>query len=82
MISVIQLDSGPMAFVSDLVPGSAWVHLPVYMGYDRFPEQKYDEKVKLFEQILEKKGSLFFTHDPVVNHGKLTRDSQGRYGVI
>lgn len=82
MISVIHLESGPMAFVTDLVPGAAWVHLPVYMGYDRFPEQKYDEKVKLFGWILERNGSLFFTHDPIVTHGKLTKDPQGRYGVI
>jgi glyoxylase-like metal-dependent hydrolase (beta-lactamase superfamily II) len=82
MISVIHLDSGPMAFVTDLVPGAAWVHLSVYMGYDRFPEQKYDEKVKLFGWILERNGSLFFTHDPLVTHGKLKRDEQGRYSVI
>ncbi len=81
MLSVIQLDSGPMVFVTDLVPGAAWVNLIVYMGYDRFPELKYDEKSRIFEYILKNKGSLFFTHDPVKTHGLLVKDPQGRYSV-
>jgi glyoxylase-like metal-dependent hydrolase (beta-lactamase superfamily II) len=82
MLSVIHLESGPMVFVTDLIPGAAWIHLPVNMGYDRFPEKKYDEKLKLYEWLLPKKGSLFFTHDPEKTHGELVKDSQGRYSVV
>src|SRR5512136_2528858 len=28
-----------LVFPSDLIPGTAWVHLPITMGYDRFPEK-------------------------------------------
>lgn len=69
IISEIQLDEGPLFFVSDLVPGKPWMHLPVTMGYDRFPELLVDEKAKLFEKVLSSKGRLFFTHDPVAVYG-------------
>ncbi len=36
IISELQLEKGPVFFVSDLVPGKPWVHLPVTMGFDRF----------------------------------------------
>ena len=81
MLACIQLDTGPMLFVTDLAPGAAWVNLIVYMGYDRFPEQKYDEKSKIFDYILKNKGSLFFTHDPVMVHGVMQKDAQGKYFV-
>ena len=64
IVSEIGLPDGPAFFVSDLVPGKPWVHLPVTMGYDRFPELLVDEKAKLFERVLAKQGRLFFTHDP------------------
>jgi len=31
-------------FAADLIPGRPWVHLPITMGYDRFPELLVDEK--------------------------------------
>jgi glyoxylase-like metal-dependent hydrolase (beta-lactamase superfamily II) len=66
-------------FCADLVPGSAWVHLPITMGYDRFPEQLIDEKKALFEEVGV--GSwLLFTHDPSVAAGRLAL-SQNRYAV-
>src|SRR3982750_2035351 len=30
-------------------PGAAWVHLPITMGYDRYPELLIDEKKALLE---------------------------------
>ena len=40
MHTVIKMDNeeGLIIFASDLIPGTAWVHLPVTMGYDRSPE--------------------------------------------
>jgi hypothetical protein len=35
---------GGVVFCADLIPGRAWVHLPVTMGYDRYPERLIDEK--------------------------------------
>lgn len=68
-------------FCADLVPGTAWIHLPVTMGYDRFPERLIDEKRELFEAVGE--GSwLLFTHDPGVAAGQLSLDEEGRYRVV
>ena len=39
MLTEIGTRSGPLVFAGDLIPGSAWVHLPITMGYDRFPER-------------------------------------------
>jgi glyoxylase-like metal-dependent hydrolase (beta-lactamase superfamily II) len=66
-------------FCSDLVPGRAWVHLPVSMGYDRSPETLIDEKAALFPRLEREKTWLFFTHDPEVALARLTRDESGRY---
>lgn len=57
---------GPVLFVSDLVPGVAWVHLPVTMGYDRYPELLVDEKAILLAKCVQRGIRLFFTHDPDV----------------
>ena len=79
MIFQIALDSGPLIFASDLVPGMSWVHLPLTMGYDRFPELKVNEKRELYEAIIEKKPKLFFYHDPKIACGELKRDEKGKY---
>lgn len=67
-------------FCADLVPGRAWVHLPVTMGYDRAPEQLIDEKKEFYES-LGVGGWLLFTHDVDVAAGRLRVDDRGRYGT-
>jgi glyoxylase-like metal-dependent hydrolase (beta-lactamase superfamily II) len=74
-------DGAPVVFAADLVPGAAWVHLPITMGYDRFPERLIDEKTALFTDLLARGGRLFFTHDPTLAIGTLKRDEKGRFGV-
>ncbi len=54
---------GGVAFCSDLVPGRPWVHLPVTMGYDRYPELLIDEKRQFLEDKIARGVRLFFTHD-------------------
>ena len=66
-------------FCADLVPGAAWVHLPITMGYDRYPEHLIDEKTRLFERLEREKSWLFYTHDPKIAMSQLTRDEDGRY---
>lgn len=70
---------GPLLFCGDLIPGVAWVHLPITMGYDRYPELLIDEKEALLSRLLERNGWLFFTHDPIYACAELERDHQGRY---
>ena len=55
------------------------MHLPVTMGYDRYPELLVDEKAKLLASLLERKGEVFFTHDPNVQFAKVRQDEKGVY---
>jgi len=72
---------GPITFLGDLVPGVPWVHLPITMGYDRYPELLIDEKKELLERIRNEKGWAFFTHDPATAAARIARDEKGKYGV-
>jgi glyoxylase-like metal-dependent hydrolase (beta-lactamase superfamily II) len=79
MLTEIPSDDGPLVYASDLVPGRAWVHLPITMGYDRYPERLIDEKIDLLTRLAEQRGRLFFTHDPEIAVGRVVRDEKGRF---
>jgi glyoxylase-like metal-dependent hydrolase (beta-lactamase superfamily II) len=68
-------------FCADLVPGAAWVHLPITMGYDRYPELLIDEKAGLYERLLRDRTWLFFTHDPKTAMARLERSVDGKYST-
>jgi glyoxylase-like metal-dependent hydrolase (beta-lactamase superfamily II) len=72
---------GKVFFCGDLIPGQPWVHAPITMGYDRFPEQLIDEKLALLEQAEREDWLLFFTHDPKIAAGRVRRTASGRYEV-
>lgn len=71
---------GPVLFAADLIPGRAWVHRSITMGYDRFPERLIDEKTALLNDLVKRSGRIFFTHDPTCAMARVTQDEQGRYG--
>ena len=79
LLTEVAMPAGPVVFAADLVPGCAWVHLPITMGYDRFPERLIEEKRALFEDLHRRGGRLFYTHDPVVAVSGLARDDRGRW---
>lgn len=81
LLPEVAMPGGPVLFAGDLVPGAPWVHLPITMGYDRFPEGLIDEKTTLLEDLQARGGRLVFTHDPKVAMGRLTRDAKGRFGL-
>ncbi|MFZ9519551.1 MAG: MBL fold metallo-hydrolase [Silvanigrellaceae bacterium] len=81
MMSEIKTNGGPLVFTSDLIPGAPWVHVPISMGYDRYPELVIDEKRRLLENLTPRGGMLFFTHDPKDCCGVLNIDGQGRYST-
>lgn len=81
LITEVDMPDGPVVFVSDLIPGRAWVHLPITMGYDRYPELLIDEKAGLLNDLEKRGGRLFFTHDPVIAMGKVTKDAKGRFAT-
>ena len=72
---------GGVVFCSDLIPGRPWVHAPVTMGYDRYPEQLVDEKSRFLEDKISRGVRLFFTHDLGCALALPTRGDAGRYGV-
>ena len=79
LLTEIDMPEGPVVFAGDLIPGTPWVHLPITMGYDRFPELLIDEKRALLADLLERQGRLFYTHDPQTALSRITRDDRGRY---
>jgi glyoxylase-like metal-dependent hydrolase (beta-lactamase superfamily II) len=69
----------PMVFAADLIPGEPWVHLPITMGYDRYPECLIDEKQRLLKDLHHRGGGLYLTHDPQTACGWVSQDDKGRY---
>jgi glyoxylase-like metal-dependent hydrolase (beta-lactamase superfamily II) len=82
LLTEIDMPAGPVVYVSDLAPGRAWVHLPITMGYDRYPELLVDEKATLLTDLVARNGRLFFTHDPVFAIGRVKRDDKGKFGTV
>ena len=72
---------GGVVFCADLIPGRYWVHLPITMGYDRFPEALIEEKRAFLEDKLARGIELFFTHDHDCALARVVRDERGRYGT-
>ena len=81
LITEVEMPDGPVVFVSDLIPGRSWVHLPITMGYDRYPELLIDEKATLLNDLEKRGGRLVFTHDPEIAMGKLQKDAKGRFST-
>lgn len=82
LLPEVAMPGGPVVFPGDLIPGAPWVHLPITMGYDRFPEGLIEEKEALLGDLVARDGRLVFTHDPDVAMGRVTRDEKGRYGLV
>lgn len=82
MLTQIKGQNGSVTFAGDLVPGTAWVHLPITMGYDRFPELLIDEKAQLYDRLGSRQGWLFFTHDTKVTMAKVQKLDDGRFAPI
>ncbi|WNL47232.1 MBL fold metallo-hydrolase [Dyella sp. BiH032] len=70
-----------VVFCADLIPGRFWVHLPITMGYDRYPEALIDEKRAFLDDKLARGIELFFTHDHDCALARVARDDKGRYGT-
>ena len=81
LLTEVAMPNGPVVFCADLIPGRAWVHLPITMGYDRYPELLIDEKTALLMDLERRGGRLFFTHDPEIALASIARDDNGRFKV-
>ena len=63
MLTTVKGQSRSITFGADEIPGIPWIHVPITMGYDRYPELLIDEKYELLEDISRNDGLLFYTHD-------------------
>jgi len=72
---------GGLVFCADLIPGRPWVHVPITMGYDRYPEMLIDEKRAFLDDKLARNVHLYFTHDPGCALAQVTRDEKGKFGT-
>ncbi len=80
MLTRIEAETpGPIHFLGDLVPGVPWIHAPITMGYDRYPERLIDEKEKIFERIAADGEWAFLCHDPEVAACRIEKSEAGRF---
>lgn len=82
LLAEIRGEHGPIVFCADLIPGVPWVRRAITMGYDRFPELLIDEKSALLDDLEQRSGRLFFTHDPDVAACQLQRNAQGHVVAV
>jgi glyoxylase-like metal-dependent hydrolase (beta-lactamase superfamily II) len=66
-------------FAGDLIPGTQWVHLPITMGYDRFPEKLIEEKESLYQNLLTDQSWVFYTHDSKIAMSRIVQDEKHRF---
>jgi glyoxylase-like metal-dependent hydrolase (beta-lactamase superfamily II) len=81
MLVEVSTTEGPIVFGGDLIPGTPWVHVPITMGYDRYPELLIDEKERLLNDLEQRGGRLFFTHDPNIAMAQVIKDERGRFTI-
>ncbi len=79
LLTEITMPDGPVVFAADLIPGRPWVHLPITMGYDRFPELVIEEKGELLQSLVDRNGRLFYTHDAEIALSAVSKDQRGRF---
>ncbi len=74
--SDLRWDGTRVVFASDLIPGRPWVHLPITMGYDRYPELVIQEKAALLESLAQDNGWLAYVHDPEMAASHIRADEE------
>ncbi|HTL13362.1 MAG TPA: MBL fold metallo-hydrolase [Bdellovibrionota bacterium] len=73
---------GTVVFAGDMIPGVPWVHVPITMGYDRFPEMLIDEKISLYAEAVPHRWWVFYTHDPETRASRVEVDAKGAYRAV
>jgi glyoxylase-like metal-dependent hydrolase (beta-lactamase superfamily II) len=76
MCADLRFGAERLVYASDLIPGKAWVHLPISMGYDRFPELLIDEKKVLLDSLAKENAWIFYVHDPDFAVSKIKADGE------
>ena len=79
LLTELRTAADGVLFCGDLIPGTPWVHLPITMGYDRFPERLIDEKQILVGRAQQQGMWLLLTHDAQSAACRVGLDARGRY---
>jgi glyoxylase-like metal-dependent hydrolase (beta-lactamase superfamily II) len=79
LLTELTTDSGSVALAGDLVPGVVWMHLPITLGYDRYPELLVEEKERFLSRAERRGTQLLFTHDAEVACAAVEVDKRGRF---
>jgi glyoxylase-like metal-dependent hydrolase (beta-lactamase superfamily II) len=79
MLTLFKGGKDKVFFCGDLIPGRPWVHLPITMGYDRYPELLIDEKAALYQRAVPENWLLFFTHDPEAAGSHVRSGPSGKF---
>lgn len=83
MLTTLRYGEGQTLFYgADLIPGAPWVHLPITMGYDRYPELLIDEKRAVLQTLLRHNTKICFTHDPTVAVANVSCNEKGKYSAV
>jgi len=77
--TVIQGETQTAFFAGDLIPGRHWVHVPITMGYDRYPEMLIDEKKQLYKTVTDENWLVLYTHDSDISASYVAKDEKGRF---
>ena len=77
--TVLKSGDKRLIFCGDLIPATTWAHIPLTMGYDRFPELLIDEKTRLYENMDLENTIFFYTHDPNYVASKIRKNEKGKY---
>jgi glyoxylase-like metal-dependent hydrolase (beta-lactamase superfamily II) len=72
----LRYDGGRLVYASDLIPGRPWVHLPISMGYDRFPELLIEEKSRLLKTVEKDNAWVYYVHDPNMALSRVKYDEE------
>lgn len=79
MHSLFKGNDSYIFFAGDLIPGVNWIHLPITMGYDRYPELLIDEKKEIYSKALKENWIIFYTHDPKYAYSNIDIDEKNKY---
>ncbi len=72
----LRYNGSRLVYVSDLDPRAPWVHLPISMGYDRFPELLIEEKTRLFASVAKENAWIYYVHDPETALSRIKYDEE------
>lgn len=82
MLTLVKGPHWQIIFTGDLVPGTHWVHVPITMGYDRFPEMLIDEKTQMYKNLNLDSTYFFYTHDHEYCCSKIQKDEKGKFTPV